>query len=90
MKNILNRIIVRDQNCIITGATGNLGKSISFTLAEMGFNLILTDKNLNQLKSLKKEISLNFELLNSLSFLKSTNGNFRFLAVLITLYVSRK
>ena len=55
MNNILKRIIVKNQNCIITGATGNLGKSISFILAEMGFDLILTDKSLNQLKNLKNK-----------------------------------
>ena len=95
MKNILNRIIVRDQNCIITGATGNLGKSISFTLAEMGFNLILTDKNLNQLKSLKKEISLNYRCKvyikacdlskenSRLNLIKFVNKNFKKIDLLI-------
>ena len=95
MNNILKRIIVKNQNCIITGATGNLGKSISFILAEMGFDLILTDKSLNQLKNLKKEINKNYKCkvhikvcdlskeTSRINLIKYVNKNFKKLDLLI-------
>jgi len=53
MSNLLN---MKGKNTIITGAAGKLGKSISFTLAELGSNLILVDLCFSDLLKLKSEI----------------------------------
>lgn len=62
MKNILSQIRVKNQVCLITGSSGYLGREFAMTLAEMGFDLILTDRNLKEIIFLKKKIKKNFKI----------------------------
>lgn len=60
--------ILKNKNCLITGATGGLGKEIAIEFAKKGCNLFLTSKeeNLEQLKSeiqkINNEISIEHQL----------------------------
>ena len=54
-KNILN-----NKNCLITGATGGIGKEISIQLAKNGCNLFLTGTNNEKLKSLTGHLTENY------------------------------
>ena len=47
--------ILRGKNCLITGATGGLGKEIAKEFAKNGCNLFLTGRNNEKLSSLKNE-----------------------------------
>ena len=47
--------ILRGKNCLITGATGGLGKEITKEFAKNGCNLFLTGRNNEKLSSLKNE-----------------------------------
>ena len=49
-------LILKNKNCLITGATGGLGKEIAKQLVENECNLFLTGRNDNKLKDLKKEL----------------------------------
>ena len=58
--------ILKGKNCLITGATGGLGKEIAKEFAENGCNLFLTGRNDEKLNSLKNklqndEIKIDFE-----------------------------
>ena len=55
--------ILKNKNCLITGATGGLGREISLELAKNGCNLFLTSKkdSLNKLRSVLS--NLNNEIL---------------------------
>ena len=60
--------ILQGKNCLITGATGGLGKDIAKEFAKSGCNLFLTGRNNKKLNSLKNElensqnqIKINFE-----------------------------
>ncbi len=53
---------MNNKNTIITGAAGKLGKSISFTLAELGSNLILVDRFKEDLSRLKLEIDRKYNV----------------------------
>ena len=60
--------ILQGKNCLITGATGGLGKNIAKEFAKSGCNLFLTGRNNKKLNSLKNElensqnqIKINFE-----------------------------
>jgi len=44
--------ILRGKNCLITGATGGLGKEIAKEFAKNGCNLFLTGRNNDKLNSL--------------------------------------
>ena len=55
MINIIKSIKVNNEICLVTGSTGHLGKEFAKLLAEMGYNLILTDKNQKKLNILKKK-----------------------------------
>ena len=48
--------ILRGKNCLITGATGGLGKEIAKESAKNGCNLFLTGRNNDKLNSLKNEL----------------------------------
>lgn len=62
MINIIKSIKVNNEICLVTGSTGHLGKEFAKLLAEMGYNLILTDKNQKKLNILKKEILKNYHV----------------------------
>ena len=53
--------ILKNKNCLITGATGGLGKEIAIKFAKNNCNLFLTARNDEKLAKLKEEL----ELLNS-------------------------
>ena len=48
--------ILHGKNCLITGATGGLGKEIAKEFAKNGCNLFLTGRNNEKLSSLKNEL----------------------------------
>ena len=48
--------ILKNKNCLITGATGGIGKEISIQLAKKSCNLFLTGKNQKKLKLLEQII----------------------------------
>jgi len=48
--------ILRGKNCLITGATGGLGKEIAKEFAKNGCNLFLTGRNNEKLNKLKNEL----------------------------------
>ena len=52
-----NKIFER-KKCIITGATGGLGKQIAIEFAQAGCNLFLTGRNNEKLELLKKELKM--------------------------------
>jgi len=57
--------ILKDKNCLITGATGGIGKEICKQLANYSCNLFLTSTNTKKLKKLKdelKKINKNIEI----------------------------
>ena len=55
--------ILTNKNCFITGATGGLGKQISYFLAKKNCNLFLTSTNEKNLKQLtKKMLSYNKDI----------------------------
>jgi short-subunit dehydrogenase len=51
--------ILKNKNCLITGATAGIGKAISIELANQGCNLFLTGRNSKQLENIKKMIEKN-------------------------------
>jgi len=52
----MNRKILEDKNCLITGATGGLGKNIAGVLLENNCNLFLTARNNSKLKKLQNKL----------------------------------
>ena len=68
--------ILKNKNCLITGATGGLGKEIAIELAKKGVNLFLTSKkeDLEKLKSqiekINNEIILGYQCVD----LRNTDG----------------
>ena len=48
--------ILKNKNCLITGATGGLGKEITLEFAKKGCNLFLTGRKKTKLENLKSEI----------------------------------
>ena len=55
--------ILKNKNCFITGATGGLGKEISYLLAKENCNLFLTATNEHSLKAFRKKLcSLNKDI----------------------------
>lgn len=95
MDNIKKLSAIKGRYALITGASGNLGRAISQTLAELGANLIITDLNKAELESLKKEITrkwnveiaikdCNLEIQEERSeLIQWINGNFDKLNILI-------
>ncbi len=62
MKNLKSLLSCNNRFAVITGATGNLGRVISKTLAEVGFNLILNDIELNKLIELENELNKKYNV----------------------------
>jgi 3-oxoacyl-[acyl-carrier protein] reductase len=52
--------ILKNKNCLITGATGGIGKEIAETLAEKSCNLFLTGRNKESLLKMKKKLEQKF------------------------------
>ncbi|MCB4790653.1 MAG: SDR family oxidoreductase [Elusimicrobia bacterium] len=52
----MNRKILRNKNCFITGASGGIGREIALKLSESGCNMFLAGRNTSKLINLKKEI----------------------------------
>ena len=48
--------ILRNKNCLITGASGGLGSALARQLAKSGCNLFLVGRNTEKLSQLSKEI----------------------------------
>jgi|ETNmetMinimDraft_12_1059888.scaffolds.fasta_scaffold104391_1 short-subunit dehydrogenase len=48
--------ILKNKNCLVTGATAGIGKAIALELASNGCNLFLTGRNSKRLENLKKKI----------------------------------
>ena len=55
-ENKLVKNILKNKNCLITGATGGIGKEICKQLANYSCNLFLTSTNTKKLKKLKDEL----------------------------------
>jgi len=56
-ENILNK-----KNCLITGATGGIGKEIATALAKNSCNLFLTGRNKKELLKIKKGLEKKFDI----------------------------
>lgn len=56
MSKNLNREILKNKNCFLTGATGGMGTFIAKKMAENGCNLFLTSRNIKGLKKMKEEL----------------------------------
>ena len=52
----MNDKILKNKNCLITGAAGGLGREISIEMAKKGCNLFLIGRNKTKLENLKSEI----------------------------------
>ena len=53
----MNNSIFEGKNCLVTGATGGLGKAICKQLSERDCNIFLTSKTRSKLVQLKKNLS---------------------------------
>lgn len=62
MNNYIKKIFVKNENCLVTGATGKIGAEISVMMASIGYNLILTDNNVNKLNNLKDKIRKKYNI----------------------------
>lgn len=49
---------------LITGASSGIGKQFALTLSNLGYELILVSRNLNELNKLKKQIKTNCMIIN--------------------------
>ena len=52
----MEKNILKNKNCLITGATGGLGKALSIEFAKNGCNLFLVAQNTSNLNFLKSEL----------------------------------
>ena len=52
----MNKNILKNKNCLITGATGGLGKALSIEFAKNQCNLFLTSQKNKDLEALKSEL----------------------------------
>lgn len=52
----MNTNILKNKNCLITGATGGIGKEIAIDLANKSCNLFLTSTNSKKLEQLKRQL----------------------------------
>jgi short-subunit dehydrogenase len=53
----LNKQLLSGKNCLITGATGGLGRQITIELAKNNCNLFLTSKTQSKLQKFQEELS---------------------------------
>ncbi|MDC0208117.1 SDR family oxidoreductase [Nitrosopumilus sp.] len=67
--------ILKNKNCLITGATGGLGRELSIELAKKGCNLFLTSKeaNLEDLKSKIEQVDSEISVISQLTDLRNTD-----------------
>jgi len=67
--------ILKNKNCLITGAAGGLGREISIELAKKGCNLFLTSKesDLEDLKSKIEQFDSEISILSQLTDLRNTD-----------------
>ena len=58
MKSNLQKLVnpLKGKNCVITGATGGIGKEIAYQLAEKNCNLFLIARNEKKLKTLQNKL----------------------------------
>lgn len=56
MANNSKKEILKNKNCFLTGATGEIGKCIAKKMAESGCNLFLTSQSSDKLKKIKNEL----------------------------------
>ena len=49
-------MLLKNQICLITGASKGIGKSICLTFAEHGARVILTGRNLESLETVSKDL----------------------------------
>ena len=61
----------KNKNCLLTGATGGLGKEISKQLIKQGYNIFLTSTNKKSLEKLKSQLNI----LNNQSKIFYESGN---------------
>ena len=52
----MNDLIFKNKNCLITGATGGIGKEIAINLTKKSCNIFLTSTNSKKLEQLKKQL----------------------------------
>ena len=52
---------IKGRTCLITGASGHVGRALTFAFAEMDCNLILLDHPKTNLEELKNQISNKFQ-----------------------------
>jgi len=52
----MNDLVLKNKNCLITGATGGIGKEIAIDLAKKSCNIFLTSTNSKKLEQLKKQL----------------------------------
>lgn len=52
----LNNEVFYNKNCLLTGASGGVGKEIAIQLARQGCNIFITGRKIKKLERLKKEI----------------------------------
>lgn len=55
----MNKDLLKNKNCVITGASGGLGKEISKLLVNQSCNIFMTGRNEEKLFDLKAELELN-------------------------------
>jgi 3-oxoacyl-[acyl-carrier protein] reductase len=60
--------VLKNKNCLITGATGALGQELARQLFSHGCNLFLTSRSVNKLKSLALEIDCSGHRIKYASF----------------------
>ena len=67
---------LKNKNCLITGATGGLGREISIELAKKGCNLFLTSKeaNFEDLKSKIEQLDSEISVISHLTDLRNTDN----------------
>ena len=56
----MENLILKNKNCLITGATGGLGTALAIEFAKNGCNLFLTSQNITKLTSLEKHLTEKF------------------------------
>jgi NAD(P)-dependent dehydrogenase (short-subunit alcohol dehydrogenase family) len=70
---MLNKFSLKDQNILITGASGLLGTQHAIAVAEAGGNLILIDIDLENLKKLEQKLNQKFTVNVLIKVLDITN-----------------
>ena len=66
---------LKNKNCLITGATGGIGKEIINTLAENSCNIFLIGRKKEQLQKMKKNLEIKFNIKVDFHAVDLTCGN---------------